>query len=315
MVHNKDNIYDKHINLKDWFGMKNEKDFVENLKDERDIKSKFAVANKIIKTSAKGRKYLDITLTDKTGQIDGRMFPEKVETVHESINLGSIYEINGRISEFPAGSSKFNMVINVLNELSEGEYMLDDFVMTSENNTEELDAFISSTINGIKTPPLKNLLESFFCDKKFTEQFYRAPAAMVHHHNYIGGLLDHTVEVLKICQATCEIFPELDEDLLYTGALLHDVGKIRTYIYANGPIGFSQEGELLDHLYISCEMVKERIEKLETPQELSNQILHMILSHHGYVINGWGSPVDPKTPEAVALHHADNMDAKIKEML
>ena len=162
---------------------------------------------------------------------------------------------------------------------------------------------------------IKNLLKAFFCDNDFTKEFYIAPAAIVHHHNYMGGLLDHSVEILEICRTMCKIFPDLNKDLLYSGVLLHDIGKIKTYTYGTGPIGFSKEGDLLDHIYISCEMVKERMRELETPEELSNQILHMILSHHGYVSNGWGSPVDPKTPEALALHYADNMDAKVKEAL
>jgi 3'-5' exoribonuclease len=293
---------------------KKEEDFIENLNVSRDISSEFAVAEKTIRTSAKGRKYLDITLTDRTGQIDGRMFTPDVETVHESLNLGSICRIIGRVSEFPSGSGKFNMVINILEELGEDDYVLEDFIRASENNSDELVAEIRSTIKEIENIPLKNLLKSFFCDKNFTEHFYKAPAAMVHHHNYIGGLMDHTVEVLKICRTACQIFPDLNSDMLYCGALLHDVGKMKTYTYGTGPIRFSEEGKLLDHLYISCEIVKTRMEKLEIPEELSNQILHMILSHHGPVSYGWGSPVDPKTPEAVALHYADNMDAKIKVM-
>jgi 3'-5' exoribonuclease len=293
---------------------KKEEDFIENLNKSRDISSDFAVAEKIIRTSAKGRKYLDITLADRTGQIDGRMFPPDVEATHDTINLGSICRIVGRISEFPSGSGKFNMVINVLNELDEDEYLLEDFIMASDNNSDDLISEIRTTIKEMESTELKNLLKSFFCDKNFTEQFYKAPAAIVHHHNYIGGLLDHTVEVLKISKTACEIFPDLNPDLLYCGVLLHDVGKIKTYTYGTGPIGFSEEGELLDHIYISCDMVKVKLEKLEIPEEISNQILHMILSHHGYISYGWGSPVDPKTPEAVALHYADNMDAKVKKM-
>jgi len=294
---------------------KKEEDFIENLNVARDIISKFAIAEKIIRTSAKGRKYLDITLTDKTGQIDGRMFPDDVDVTHDSIKLGTICRIRGRVSEFPSGSGKYNMVINDINELSENDYNINDFVMASESNQEDLVEEISKTISGMKNTELKDLLRSFFCDKKFAEQFYKAPAAIVHHHNYLGGLIDHTVGVLRICKTSCKIFPDLDKDLLYTGVLLHDIGKMKTYTYGTGPIGISEIGKLLDHLYLSCEMVKDKMAELETQEELSNQILHMILSHHGEVSNGWGSTVNPKTPEAMALHYADNMDAKVKEAL
>jgi 3'-5' exoribonuclease len=294
---------------------KKEEDFIENLNVTRDISSEFAVAEKIIRTSAKGRKYLDITLADKTGQIDGRMFPPDVDSIFDSINLGKVHMVIGRISEFPLGSGKYNMVINIIDELKEGEYLIEDFVMASENNSNDQVEEIKRAINEVQNVDIKNLLKAFFCDDDFTKEFYIAPAAIVHHHNYMGGLLDHSVEILEICRTMCNIFPDLNKDLLYCGVLLHDIGKIKTYTYGTGPIGFSEEGDLLDHIYISCEMVKERMVNLETPEELSNQILHMILSHHGYVSNGWGSPIDPKTPEALTLHFADNMDAKVKETL
>ncbi len=294
---------------------KKEEDFIENLKVTRDISSEFAVAEKIIRTSAKGRKYLDITLADKTGQMDGRMFPSDVDSIYDSINLGRVYNVIGRISEFPSGSGKYNMVINIIDELKEGEYLLEDFVMKSQNKPKDQIAEINQAINEVHNIHLKSLLEAFFSDEDFTKQFSIAPAAIVHHHNYMGGLLDHSVEILEICRTMCKIFPDINQDLLYCGVLLHDIGKIKTYTYGTGPIGFSEEGDLLDHIYISCEMVKERMIKLETPEELSNQILHMILSHHGDVSNGWGSSVDPKTPEALTLHFADNMDAKVKKAI
>jgi len=290
-------------------------DFIENLNVTRDISSKFAVSEKIMRTSAKGRKYLDFTLADKTGQMDGRMFTPDVDISYESIKLGRVYEVIGRISEFPPDSGKYNMVINLIDELDEGEYLLEDFVMISQNNVNDQIKEISRAINDVQDVHIKSLLEAFFCDDDFTKEFYIAPAAIVHHHNYMGGLLDHSVEILEICRTMCKIFPDLNKDLLYCGVLLHDIGKIKTYTYGTGPIGFSEEGDLLDHTYISCEMVKERMINLETPEEISNQILHMILSHHGYMSSGWGSSVDPKTPEALALHFADNMDAKVKEAL
>ena len=125
---------------------KNEEDFIENLNLARDITSKFAIAEKIIRTSAKGRKYLDITLADKTGQIDGRMFPDNVDVTHDSIKLGTICRISGRISEFPSGSGRYNMVINVINELSKDDYYINDFVMASESNQDELVEEIRFTI-------------------------------------------------------------------------------------------------------------------------------------------------------------------------
>ncbi|MTK64144.1 MAG: HD domain-containing protein [Methanobacterium sp.] len=293
---------------------KEEKDFIKNLNVTRPVKTKFAVSDKLLKTSASGNQYLDVTLTDKTGQFDGRIFQD-VEEHYNKIKVGSICLIKGRINEFPSGSGRFNMVINTIIELDEADYQKEDFVRVSDNDVKESLELIISTINDMENQDLKNLLNSFFSDEDFVEQFSRAPAAIVHHHNYEGGLLDHTVEVLRLCKTTTELFPDLDWELLCTGVLLHDLGKMKTYTYGNGIIGYSHEGNMLDHIYLSCEMVQEKLNSLETPRELALKILHMILSHHGDVSLGWGSSVNPKTSEALALHYADNLDAKVKKSL
>lgn len=294
---------------------KAEDDLVENLNCQKSICSSFVVVNKNIRTSAGGRDYITLILGDKTGQIDGRLFPDEgVHDVFNTIISGSIYKCDGRVNEFPRDSGKYNIVINYLVELPPEEYLLEDYVRTSSNDKDELINYIISTIKDIENVELKNLLKSFFCDNKFSEEFYKAPAAKFHHHNYIGGLLDHTVEVLKITKTLQEIFPGIDQDLLYTATLLHDIGKIRAYDYDNLSTKMSEEGMLLDHLYLSGVMVEEKLKEVDISKELSTQLLHIILSHHGEVSNGWGSIVDPKTPDAVALHYADLLDARVKDM-
>lgn len=293
---------------------KKDEDFIKNLKDSRSIKSKFTVADKTIRTSANGNKYLVITLTDKTGQFEGKIFQD-AEEIHDSISLGKVCELTGRITEYPPNSGRYNMVINRITELEEENYHGPDFERISKTDITESLEIIHSTIDTIKDVHLNKLLNSFFSDDKFVEQFCKAPAAIVHHHNYEGGLIDHTVEVLKLCKTTADLFQDIDHEMLFTGVLLHDLGKMKTYTYGNGVIGFSLEGELLEHIYISCEMVKEKMDVLDIPEEISIKIFHMILSHHGEVENGWGSSIDPKTPEAIALHHADNLDAKVKKSL
>lgn len=296
---------------------KENEDFVENIDSRMRIRSQFVVADKVIKIGkSSGRRYIDVNLSDKTGEIVGRMFPEEnIEDVFNPITPGKIYRIIGNANEFPQGSGRFNIIVNVIKELSEEEYDINDFIKTSDRNKDEMIVEIETTINEIKNEHLKKLLDIFFNDEKFTEEFYSSPSAKIYHHNYVGGLLEHTAEVLKICKVTAEIFPELDKDLLYTGAILHDIGKIKTYNYDLVMIDFSKDGKLLDHLFISTDMVKEKIKETKMPEDLATEILHLILSHHGEVKNGWGSPVNPQTPEAVALHNADNLDAKVKGMI
>ena len=295
---------------------KSDEDFIENLNSRRPIRSQFVIADKVFKKAKTGRNYIDVTLTDKTGRIAGRIFPkEDAEGKFEALCIGNICRILGKVNEFPSGSGRFNIVIDTFKDLSEDEYELDDFVIISDRDKAEMIAEIDDTITGMENIYLKNLLKAFFSDKIFTDMFFNSPSAKFYHHNYMGGLLEHSVEVLKLCKTACEIFPELDKDLLYAGALLHDVGKLKAYEYDLVKIEFSDEGRLLDHIFISCDMVKERMNEMEMPIDLSIQLLHLILSHHGEVKNGWGSPVDPKTPEAVALHQADNFDAKVKGLL
>ncbi len=298
--------------------LKKEEDFIENLNSVRRINTSFVIASAIIKTARNGKDYLEFSLTDKTGEITARMFPNRdAHDIFENINQKNIYTITGNVDEFPRNSQNFSIKIDSFQELDEEEYHLDDFIRTSDKDQKELFEEIISTIKGIENIHLKNLLRAFFCDRDFAQEFSTAPSAKIYHHNYVGGLLEHTVEVLQLCKTVCQIFPEVDPDLLYTGAILHDVGKLRAYDYDLISIDISNEGKMLDHLFISADMVKEKISSLddEMPENLQTQLLHMVLSHHGEVRNGWGSPVDPKTPEAVALHYADNLDAKVKGLI
>jgi len=297
---------------------KKEEDFIENLNKVRRINTSFVIANKTIKTARNGKNYIEFSLTDKTGEITARMFPNRdAEEIYQSIDKKSIYQIMGNVDEFPRNSRNFSIKIDSFQELAEDEYDLDDYIRTSDKDQSELIKEISITIKEMKDPCLKSLLKAFFCDKEFTEEFYQSPSAKIHHHNYLGGLLEHTVEVLLICKTSCELFPQLDQDLLYTAAILHDIGKLRAYDYDLVSIDISNEGKLLDHLFISCDMVNEKIRDCvgEMPEDQKTQLLHIILSHHGDVQNGWGSPVSPQTPEAVALHHADNLNAKVKGII
>lgn len=295
---------------------KSEEDFIENLNSRRKIQSQFVIADKVMKKARTGRNYIDVILTDKTGRITGRMFPqEDFELKYDELCVGDICRILGKVNEYPHGSGNFNIIIERINSLFEEEYELDDFIITSNKDKLSLIADIKDTIKEIENEYLKNLLEAFFFDDTFINEFINSPSAKIHHHNYLGGLLEHTSEVLRICKTACELFLELDKDLLYSGAILHDIGKLRTYDYDLVKIEFTEQGRLLDHLYLSCDMVKEKLLEVEMPEELSNKLLHLILSHHGEVKNGWGSPVNPQIPEAVVLHHADNLDAKVKGML
>jgi 3'-5' exoribonuclease len=295
---------------------KKEEDFVSNIKPNRQISSQFVVLDKEIKTSKAGNRYVELTISDKTGNIIGRYFSNgSVDDMYDFIQLGEVYLISGRANEFPKGSGQVNIIVNDMVKILSDNYNKDDFLRISTKDKQNLLSEIKKTIQKIDDVYLKNLLNSFFNDEFFLIKFTSAPAARYYHHNYLGGLLEHTAEVLELCKKVSEIFPELNNDLLYTGAILHDIGKIEVYDYKLGAILYSEKGNLLDHIFISADMVKRAMDNIEMPEKQKNQVLHLILSHHGDVENGWGSTVTPKTAEAIALHHADNLDAKVKGIL
>ncbi|MEW5946834.1 MAG: HD domain-containing protein, partial [bacterium] len=194
-----------------------------------------------------------------------------------------------------------------------GEYDPSDFLPAAQTDAEELYAFILAEIKKIKNGNLKRLLESFFGDPEFKELFKRAPAAKSIHHSYIGGLIEHTTNCLKLGAALCEIYPRLNRELLLAGIMLHDVGKTREFSF-DTKINYTDEGRLLGHITIGENMIRDRIKEIEGfPESLAGEFLHMIISHHGE--NMTGSPKRPKTAEACALHHLENLDAQTKRFL
>lgn len=284
-------------------------EFVKNLKGGS-ILSKFAISNKSIKLTKHGNEYLDVTLSDKTGEITGRMFSNgKLNSTVQDLENGDICSIKGNVEEY---QGRLNLKISEMIGCSVEEFDKKDFLHSSEKNTSELMEVIADTINQMKNPQLKNLLKLFFDDEKFKNEFCNAPAAVRMHHNYIGGLLEHTSQVLILCKTICQNYPELDKDLLFTGAILHDIGKMKIYRQNGFSIEYTEDGLLLEHIYISAQMVKERANKILISEETVKKTIHLILSHHGDVSNGWGSAVSPFLPEATALHYADNLDAKVK---
>lgn len=310
--------------------MKEESEFVENLKPGK-INAPFVIANKEIRTAKTGNEYIQADLSDKTGQIVTRMFLDgDVQKKFNSIDSSAIYQIWGEVQEFPRGSGKLNIKLMDFKKLDESDYEISDYILITSHDQKKMMEEILTTIKTIKNPYLKELLNMFFEDKKFQEEFMNCPAAKMHHHNYTGGLLEHTLGVLFICRTITMIHTELNPDLLFTAAILHDVGKLDSYDYDMVSIEVSQNGRLIDHIFLGNAMVRSKLadlkrgllvtkettdDEIKEFDEMSMQLQHLIISHHGPVMNGWGSPVNPQTPEAVALHHADNLDAKVKGFL
>lgn len=291
---------------------KKEADFIKRINESRKIISQFLVIEKSIKRTKNNKPYLDLVLQDKTGQIIGRMFNKNVNNVFDKIEEGKVYNIVGKVQEFPVNSKKYNIILERI--ILAKTYDEEEFIRQIENQDSHIN-YLINTISEIENKELKLVLATMFDNEEFFEKFITAPAAKRHHHNYKGGLLVHTNEVIEICKTIATIYEDIDSDLLITGAILHDIGKTETYDYRTEKIEMTDEGSMIEHIFIGGHLVKECMCSLNISEKTQTDLLHLILSHHGDVELGWGSSVSPKTPEAIALHQADDMSAKITKSL
>ena len=193
------------------------------------------------------------------------------------------------------------------------EYDISQFIPESDRVPAELLSFVRSTIDEMDEGPLKDLMNQFMDDADFIERFKTCPGAMMYHHSWKGGLLEHTWEVLSHCKITVEVHKSLKKDLVFAGAILHDIGKIRELQIAEGIIQ-TQEGALLGHIHLTVEMVEEKIREMDGfPIDIKNHLFHILLSHHEKL--EYGSPVETMTPEAIAVSCADGIGSKVSQYI
>lgn len=254
------------------------------------------------KEKKEGGYFYELYISDKTGEIRAYIF-ENIENFEKILKEG-IFKIKGEVYE------RDGEMVCKLYEISEiREIDLNEILPSSPKNINEMENMLEAIIITVENEYFKKLLESVFNDPFIRKEFLRAPAAKKKHHAYIGGLIEHTLNVVRILEALIEVYPEIKRDILITGALLHDIGKIKTYEYSTG-IDFSDEGRLLDHIYIGIKIVDEKINKINNfPEDLKLRILHMIASHHGE--RNMGAIVEPMTEEALLLHFADYIDTQM----
>lgn len=244
--------------------------------------------------------FIDIELADKTGTIRGKVWSDDLTNCKEA-KEGVVASINGTVEDFNGA-----LQLKITNLDIVKEFELSNFQMKSKFDIEKMYAEIEGAISKIKNPHIKNLLETIFKDKNFAEDFKNASAAYRVHHNYVGGLLEHTVEVAHIAKALLDKFPKINADVLMAGALLHDIGKMQEYEVGT-TITISKEGKLLGHIFLGTEYVKNKAPK-DMPEDLLDEVLHLILSHHGEL--QFGSPITPMTAEAVALAACDRTSSQ-----
>ncbi|ABR30886.1 phosphohydrolase [Thermosipho melanesiensis] len=269
------------------------------------VKSKRLLENK------NGQKYLLITFEDKTGILRAIDW-FNAEKNDSKIDVGNVVRANGKVVLYDG-----RLQLNILQDsdiivLNNNEYSYERFVAESKIPIDVIMKDLNNMIKSIKNYHLKKLLEEIFNDKELSEKFKEAPAGLKIHHNYRGGLAEHSITVAKMCDNLSKVYPWINRDLLITGALLHDIGKIYDYVINPKGIEITKSGELIGHIVKGYEIVEKKIESIGLNEELKTELLHMIISHHGEL--EWGSPIVPKTPEAFILHMIENLDSKLNRI-
>jgi 3'-5' exoribonuclease len=281
--------------------MKNQ--YINRLQEGDYINDYFVATRCDLRTKQDGGRFLGMVFRDNTGEIGGIMWNNAAETAR-LFDVGDVVNVRGRVNSY---QNRLQIKVDQVLPLKEGEYSIDDLVARQENAGEELEK-LKAIMDTVENPWLRKLIDAFWSDEEFSARFADAAAAKKWHHEYRGGLVRHSREMARLAETMAELYPELDRDLLLTSVLLHDIGKLSEMTH-NLYVDYTTAGKLIGHLQIGCDMVQEKIRAIEGfPEKLKLELLHNILSHHGDL--SMGSPVLPKTLEAVVLHHIDNLDAQ-----
>ena len=272
------------------------------------ITSSFVVVSKQVKPKKTGEPYLALTLGDRTGQIEAKMW-DNVEEFIDIFEQDDFLKIKGLINKY---KNRFQLTIHKLRRMQDAEIDFADYLPKTSKDIDELWRTLTDFVGTFENPHLKSLVELFLADPEIAGRYRMAPAAKSLHHAYIGGLLDHVVSLFRSCDLLCRNYPQVNRDLLLAGAFLHDVGKIHELTY-NRSFSYSTRGQLLGHMIIELEMLQTKLEQLPGfPAALKTLLEHLIISHHGQY--EFGSPKLPMFPEALMLHYLDDLDSKMEAM-
>lgn len=279
--------------------------FIRNVRPGERIQDIFLVADKSMAYSQKGTPYLNLRLKDCTGEVEGKIWDQAPEW-NQKFKKGDLVWIQARALNY---RDSLQFTIQDLRTVSPDEYDPLDFIPSAACPAENMFAELTAFIDKIMDPDYHALLNAFFKDEGFSRLFQRAPAAKGFHHVYLGGLLEHTLSVVNLLDLVAGYYPFINRNLLLTGGILHDIGKVSEYSY-DLLIDYSDAGRLIGHIVIGLEMLDARIALLEGfPEQKALELRHILLSHHGAL--EFGSPKRPKTLEALMVHHVDDLDAKV----
>ena len=286
--------------------------YAKDIKEGEQVRDLFLVSGKALLSSNAGKPYLSLTLRDRTGQLECRVW-DRADEIARRFDRDDIVEASGSAIQY---QGRIQLKVHDVRKAEGAPPDLSEFLPVTKQGIDPLWKRLQELVAGVGDADLRALLACIFPDPPATEtarRFRQAPGGKRMHHDYIGGLLEHTVSVAGVCRFLAGHYEGVDGDLLVAGALLHDIGKVEELSY-EGAFDYTDEGRLLGHLYMGAEWVSGECAKIAGfPPEKTMLLKHMILSHHGEL--EYGSPKRPKTLEAVLLHFAENMDAKANAFL
>jgi 3'-5' exoribonuclease len=289
-----------------------DRQFVNTLSDGQSVDDVYLLADKQLRSNRNAETYLLTQLRDRTGQISGLMWNVR-EEVALGVNSGQPVHVRGRVQLY---QGNLQIILTHITAAGQNGFDLTDFIPESSQDTAKLFERLAEILGGIEDRHLWTLADCLLSDDELAERLQRAPAGIKLHHAVHGGLIEHVVNVMETALRIRDLYPMVDFDLLLIGILLHDLGKIRELEFETA-FSYTDEGQLIGHLVQGVELFNEKVHDVEArlqqpfPRELGLRIKHMIVSHHGSY--EFGSPKLPMTPEAIALHHLDNLDAKLNE--
>ena len=274
--------------------------------ENANITSFFVLASVQLRDRKQGGQYLALSLADKSGQFEARMWEDFADVI-SSCSEGCYVKAAGQVSKY---QGKFQITLSKLRHAADSEVDPADFMPHTQYAIADLETELRAFVTAFKNEDLKRLLLAFLDDPIIGPAFIAAPAAKVLHHAWIGGLLEHVVFLLRLCERVAPQYPEVDRDLLMTGAILHDIGKTRELSWKSS-FSYTNEGQLIGHISIAMGMLREKAIALAPfPEKLLTLVEHIILSHHGKY--EFGSPKLPMIPEAIVFSAIDDLEAKMQ---
>ena len=286
--------------------------FINTVEPGQAIDDIYIVRDPILRSTTRGDLYIAMFLSDRSGQLNGRMW-QATETIYKVLPKPGFVHVQGRSELY---QNNLQIIVNNVSVVDASKVNIDDFLARTDKDTKQMFEEVKKIVGRIKNPQLKVLAEQFLSDEKLMDKFCNAPGGMKLHHDYIGGLLEHTHNMLQVAVAILPFYPKVQADLVLAGIFLHDIGKTEELSY-DMAFSYTDSGQLIGHIVKSLLMINQKADVLRSKgtqieQAILDALGHIILSHHGQY--DFGSPKLPATAEAFMVYYIDDLDAKISQV-